>query len=170
MKFVPLVGLVEIGDSFGLAQVRSQAVVPHLWFVEEHLDQGTQALRPEVGHLAALHPVVQPRVPLAHPHHVVAHGLRVRAVGGQVHGVELVGGVGPGAAVRDRGLGDQRVGQLRHRGEAEVCGLGGEPAPAGQQRLAHHHIPAASQLPITVLSAHGRAHLCIWSEWKAPGV
>ena len=74
------------------------------------------------------HLVIEPVVP-AHPHHIVAlAGLPLT----QVHCVELVGGEGPELTVSEGGLGHQRVGQLGERGEAEVRGLGRQPAPAGQ--------------------------------------
>ena len=53
-------------------------------------------------------------------------------------------------------LGDQGVGQLRQGREAEVGGLGGHPAPGGDQGLAQRHLPDGGIVNNTLQQTHIR--------------
>ena len=146
MQFLPLIRLRKVGYGLVITQVGGETVVPHLWFSQVHFHKRSKNLRSEVDNLAGslINIIIQLDVLVVHPHDVVA-GHVLRRVGGQVHGVELVGGEGPGLTVSDGPLGHQRVGQLGQGGEAQVGGLGRQPAPAGQHGLARHHVPVIGQ-------------------------
>ena len=53
-------------------------------------------------------------------------------------------------------LGDQGVGQLCQWREAEVGGLGGHPAPGGDQGLAQRHLPDCGIVNNTLQRTHIR--------------
>ena len=139
VETVPLVRLVEVRHCLVLTEVRGEAVVPGLRLAEVHLQQGSQSLRSVVDNFPGLHTLKQLLVLGLEPEYVVVAGL-LGGVGGQVHGVELVGAVTPGLTVSDRPLGGEGEGELSDGREAQVSGLSQQPGETGLEGLHCDHL------------------------------
>ena len=162
VETVPLVRLVEVRHSLVLTEVRGEAVVPGLRLQKVHLQQGSQGLGSEVDNLPGLHSVKQLLVLGLQPEDIVVAGL-LGTVGGQVHGVELVGAVAPGLAVRDDPLGGEGESHLRDGRETQMSGLSQQPGEAGLQSL------GSDDLSLHVLPGkHSGTGGCLVSELVPP--
>ena len=93
--FVPLVRFISVGHSLGLAEVRCEAVIPHLGLIEIHLYERQQHLWAEALHLTILDTRVEPGLGLADPHHIIeaVGGLEVTI--GEVQSIQLIRGKCP---------------------------------------------------------------------------
>ena len=100
----PQIWLFCVGRSLRLAEVRSEAVISHLRLVEIHPDQGQQHLGAESLHLAVLHTGEEPRLGLAHPHHVVEAIRGLEVIIAEVQRVQLIRGKCPVLAVSHSSL------------------------------------------------------------------
>lgn len=90
VHLLPLIRLLGVGHSLGLAEVRSEAVIPLLGLIEIHLDQGQQHLRAESLHLTVLDTREEPFLGLADPHHIVEAIRSLEVIIAEVKRVQLI--------------------------------------------------------------------------------
>ena len=90
VHLLPLIRLLGVGHSLGLAEVRSEAVIPLLGLIEIHLDQGQQHLRAESLHLTILDTREEPFLGLADPHHIVEAIRSLEVIIAEVKRVQLI--------------------------------------------------------------------------------
>ena len=112
VHLLPLIRLLGVGHSLGLAEVRSEAVIPFLGLIEIHLDQGQQHLRAESLHLTVLDTREEPGLGLADPHHIVEAIRGLEVIIAEVKRVQLIRCECPVLAVCHRAL--KQIGSLHN--------------------------------------------------------